>query len=156
MRGGTASDIAIPLMQYSPRICQAPLCGGGRDIKKQRFSELRQPIIIHTMIRTLASSFALVVFSLAAVARGDKIEWNACGPSSGTVHSVSVDPCDSQPCTFSVGSEYTIKIDFTPDLDSSHPRSGLAAWNGSADNYYAYSGYVQAKGRGWGRDLLWN
>jgi hypothetical protein len=86
-------------------------------------------------------ALALVVVCLGPTAAlGRSIEFSTCQPTSGEVHSVSVEPCDADPCTFAFGSNYTITIDFTPQVDAEHPRSGLQATD-QADPY-AYSGSV--------------
>jgi hypothetical protein len=97
--------------------------------------------VIASMFRCpLLYSLLLLVVGFAPTTLGRSIQFSTCQPTSGVVHSVSVDPCASEPCTFYFGSLVTITIDFTPEIDTDNPRSGLQAlYQGSP---YAYSGSV--------------
>ncbi|KAI8461032.1 hypothetical protein BY996DRAFT_4574011, partial [Phakopsora pachyrhizi] len=77
------------------------------------------------------------------------VAWAPCQgdfPVKGKVLAFNISPCNqkndskiNKPCKFSYGFNYTIKIDFTSELDAHQPRSSLIAGD-SEEGPYAYSG----------------
>ncbi|CAH7674124.1 expressed protein [Phakopsora pachyrhizi] len=77
------------------------------------------------------------------------VAWAPCQgdfPVKGKVSAFNISPCNrkndsdiNEPCEFSYGFNYTIKIDFTSELDAHQPRSSLIAGD-SEEGPYAYSG----------------
>ncbi|TGZ67285.1 hypothetical protein CRM22_004883 [Opisthorchis felineus] len=62
------------------------------------------------------------------------IYYEDCGSQGATLLGVDVTPCNSYPCTFIIGKQYTVKIGFTATTD---------VWSGSAVAYSIYNGVTK-------------